>query len=59
MTDLYKVPSLLNPQKKVWAIDCEGCGKRVRLGPGSKTGMLRLLGVTGTRCSECKPGEQA
>ena len=53
MPTLYKVPGLMNPRESVWAIKCIGCGKELRLGPGSKAGILRLLGVTGTRCRDC------
>ena len=50
---LYKVPGLMNPRLRVWAIDCEGCGKQQRLGPGSRAGIIRMLGVTGRTCGPC------
>jgi hypothetical protein len=49
---LYKVPLTLRRGMQ-WAVKCDGCGKELTLGPGSKAAMLRLLGAVGRRCAAC------
>lgn len=52
-TPLYKVPLTLRRGTQ-WATKCEDCGKKLRLGPGSKAAMLRLIGAVGRKCDACR-----
>lgn len=49
---LYRVPLTLRRGTQ-WAIKCDGCGKELRLGPGNKAAILRLLAMTGRKCADC------
>ena len=42
-----------------WATTCERCGQIVRMGPGSKVAMLRLIAAVGRICTPCRSREQA
>lgn len=59
MTDvpLYQVPMPLKRGKQ-WATRCSTCGKEIRMGPGSKAAMLRLIGAVGLWCLECRQEQQ-
>ena len=48
---LYKVPLTLRRGMQ-WATPCETCDKEIRMGPGSKAAMLRLIGAAGRKCDE-------
>lgn len=50
---LYKVPLTLRRGTQ-WATKCDGCGKELRMGPGSKAAMLRLLATVGRKCDSCR-----
>ena len=50
---LYKVPLTLRRGTQ-WATKCADCGTEIRMGPGSKAAMLRLISTLGRRCGECK-----
>lgn len=50
--ELYQVPMTLKRSKQ-WATKCEDCGKEVRMGPGSRAAMLRLIGAVGRKCDDC------
>jgi hypothetical protein len=54
MPEPYRMPSLLNARRLVWAIDCSACGRRVRLGPGSKAGIVRRVQAVGPLCDACR-----
>jgi hypothetical protein len=54
MPEPYRVPSLLSARRLVWAIDCAACGRRVRLGPGSKAGVVRRVQAVGPLCGACR-----
>jgi hypothetical protein len=53
---LYKVPMTLKRGMQ-WATRCAGCDKELRMGPGSKAAMLRLLDAVGRKCNECRTEE--
>lgn len=55
---LYKVPAQLR-RGMVWATKCADCDKELRLGPGSKAAMVRLLAAVGRRCDGCKAARGA
>lgn len=50
---LYQVPMTLKRGKQ-WATKCATCDKELRMGPGSKAAMLRLIGAVGRLCNECR-----
>lgn len=50
---LYQVPMTLKRSKQ-WATKCPTRDKEIRMGPGSKAAMLRLIGAVGPLCSECR-----
>jgi hypothetical protein len=51
---LYQVPMTLKRGKQ-WATLCAICDKEIRMGPGSKAAMTRLINKVGRRCAECRP----
>jgi hypothetical protein len=54
---LYKVPMTLRRGTQ-WATRCIGCDKELRMGPGSKAAMLRLIGAVGRRCGDCRSPQE-
>jgi hypothetical protein len=50
---LYQVPMTLKRGKQ-WATTCALCDKEIRMGPGSKAAMLRLIGAVGRKCNDCR-----
>ena len=50
---LYQVPMTLKRGKQ-WATKCEDCETEVRMGPGSKAAMLRLIDAVGRKCKDCR-----
>jgi len=38
----------------VWAINCEKCGKTVRMGRGSKAAIKRLIAKVSAICDSCR-----
>lgn len=50
---LHQVPSTLG-RGKVWATNCADCGAEVRMGPGAKAAMVRLIEAVGQYCDDCR-----
>jgi hypothetical protein len=55
---LFTLPMTLG-SGLVWATTCEQCGQTVRMGPGSKAAMLRLIAAVGRICTPCRSREMA
>ena len=50
---LYKVPLTLRRGLQ-WATRCASCDSEIRMGPGTKAAMLRLIAAVGRECIDCR-----
>ena len=54
MPEPYRVPMMLNPRAAGWAVDCEKCGKQIRMGRSSIATARRVIRMFGAICGQCR-----